>query len=91
VNRATTLGLARVANAWAGLRSFAPDRAPVVGYDPRADGFFWLAGQGGYGIQISTALAEVAAALAAHSQPPAPIVAAGLDPEAISVTRLIRS
>jgi D-arginine dehydrogenase len=46
---------------WAGLRSFAPDRRPVVGEDPRVPGFFWLAGQGGIGIESSAALAEVAA------------------------------
>ena len=46
---------------WAGLRTFAPDRTPVVGPDPSVEGFFWLAGQGGYGIQTAPALAVVAA------------------------------
>ena len=41
----------RVEASWAGLRSFAPDRTPVAGFDRTAEGFFWLAGQGGYGIQ----------------------------------------
>ncbi|WP_309750868.1 FAD-dependent oxidoreductase, partial [Novosphingobium sp.] len=44
---------------WAGLRSFAPDRLPVYGFDPRADGFFWFAGQGGFGIQTAPAAAEL--------------------------------
>lgn len=53
----------RVAHRWAGLRTFAPDRAPVIGRDPRVPGFFWFAGQGGYGLQIAPALAALGAAL----------------------------
>jgi D-arginine dehydrogenase len=49
--------------AWAGLRSFAPDRAPIYGFDPRAEGFFWFAGQGGFGIQTAPAAALIGAAL----------------------------
>jgi len=48
---------------WSGLRTFAPDRVPVVGEDPRVRGFFWLAGQGGCGIETSGALGPVAADL----------------------------
>jgi D-arginine dehydrogenase len=48
---------------WAGLRTFAPDRVPVVGEDPRLPGFFWLAGQGGCGIETSPVLGRVAADL----------------------------
>jgi D-arginine dehydrogenase len=59
----TTLSVRRIAHRWAGLRTFAPDRTPVCGYDPRTEGFFWLAGQGGYGIQTSPALARLAARL----------------------------
>ncbi|MEZ5258916.1 MAG: FAD-binding oxidoreductase [Ilumatobacteraceae bacterium] len=51
VNESTTLGLRSVSSAWAGLRTFAPDRVPVIGADPELAGFWWLAGQGGYGIQ----------------------------------------
>jgi|LGOV01.1.fsa_nt_gb D-arginine dehydrogenase len=51
----------RVEGNWAGLRSFAPDRTPVVGFDAVANGFFWLAGQGGYGVQTSPALSVFAA------------------------------
>ncbi|MBW2457191.1 MAG: FAD-binding oxidoreductase [Deltaproteobacteria bacterium] len=46
--------------SWAGLRTFAPDTAPVVGEDPRLKGFFWLAGQGGWGIETSSALGQIA-------------------------------
>lgn len=49
--------------SWAGLRSFAPDRVPIYGFDDRADGFFWFAGQGGFGIQTAPAAAAIAAAL----------------------------
>mgnify|MGYP000418680905 FL=1 len=52
-----------VERKWAGLRSFAPDRLPVYGYDPHREGFFWLAGQGGSGIQTSPAAARLAAQL----------------------------
>jgi D-arginine dehydrogenase len=56
----TTHEITRVESNWAGLRSFAPDRTPVVGFDPGADGFFWLAGQGGYGVQTSPAMSLLA-------------------------------
>jgi len=52
----------RVERSWAGLRSFAPDRLPVYGFDAGAPGFFWCAGQGGFGIQTSPAAAKMAAA-----------------------------
>ncbi|MEE9454359.1 MAG: FAD-binding oxidoreductase [Paracoccaceae bacterium] len=58
-----TAPVTRVENSWAGLRSFAPDRTPVVGFDPAARGFFWLAGQGGYGVQTAPAISDLAAAL----------------------------
>lgn len=53
----------RVERSWAGLRTFAPDRRPVYGFDPDAAGFFWCAGQGGFGIQTAPAAAKLAAAL----------------------------
>jgi len=57
----TTLEVTRIERSWAGLRSFAPDHDPVAGFDPDHRGFFWLAGQGGYGIQTSPALSLFAA------------------------------
>ena len=57
--QATGLDVRRVRSSWAGLRSFAPDRVFVAGFDPRTTGFFWLAGQGGYGIQSAPALAAL--------------------------------
>ena len=60
----------RVRHRWAGLRTFAPDKTFVVGCDPRLEGFFWLAGQGGYGVQTSPGLAEIASALINQSALP---------------------
>ena len=59
----------RVSKSWAGLRSFVADKTPVVGFD-QAPGFFWLAGQGGYGIQTSPALSRVAAAMILNQEFP---------------------
>ncbi len=61
--RATGIEVRRIGSSWAGLRSFAADDTFVVGFDPRADSFFWLVGQGGYGIQTAPCLAEVARSL----------------------------
>ena len=67
--RMTTMRVTRVERSWAGLRTFAPDRTPVVGFAPDAPGFFWLAGQGGYGIQTSPALSRLTADLIAGRDP----------------------
>ncbi len=61
--KVTDWRIAAVERRWAGLRSFAPDRAPVYGADPDAEGFFWFAGQGGFGIQTAPAAARLAAQL----------------------------
>ena len=53
----------RVERKWAGLRSFAPDRLPVIGRDGAHDAFFWFAGQGGFGIQTAPAAAQLAGSL----------------------------
>ncbi|RWC47204.1 FAD-binding oxidoreductase [Mesorhizobium sp.] len=58
LQRATTIDVRRIEHQWAGLRSFVSDASPVVGFDDKAEGFFWLAGQGGYGIKTSPALAR---------------------------------
>jgi D-arginine dehydrogenase len=56
------------------------DGEPVAGFAPDAPGFFWLAGQGGYGIQTAPALGRLAAALALRRPVPTDLVAAGVDP-----------
>jgi glycine/D-amino acid oxidase-like deaminating enzyme len=62
LNQVTTLGIRGVRTAWTGLRTEAADGIPVAGFDAEAPGFYWLAGQGGYGFQTSAAMAELAAA-----------------------------
>ncbi|MCK0129074.1 FAD-binding oxidoreductase [Erythrobacter sp. F6033] len=59
--RVTDWNIEAVERRWAGLRSFAPDRLPVYGADPEVDGFFWFAGQGGFGIQTAPAAARLGA------------------------------
>ena len=63
VTEFTTLEVRRISHRWAGLRTFAADRVPVAGFAPDAPGFFWLAGQGGYGLQTAPAMAEIVEAL----------------------------
>lgn len=84
VNEATTLGLRSVRTAWAGLRTFAPDRSPVAGPDPDVADFVWSAGQGGYGIQMAPALARVVAALALGRPMPSDVA---LTPDQLSAAR----
>ncbi|MBL4750930.1 MAG: FAD-binding oxidoreductase [Amylibacter sp.] len=67
--QAVTISVTKLNHSWAGLRSFAPDRTPVVGFDPQADSFFWLAGQGGYGVQTAPALSCLTAALCLGQKP----------------------
>ena len=74
VEERTTMKVARIHSRWAGLRTFAPDRHPVLGFDQQAEGFFWLAGQGGYGLQTSPAVAQIVESLIAGA--PWPIEAA---------------
>lgn len=61
--QAVAFDVTRVEHSWAGLRTFAPDRAPVIGFSPKAEGFFWLAGQGGFGVQTAPGAARFAADL----------------------------
>lgn len=75
--RAFDWHIQKVEHCWAGLRSFAPDRAPVYGYDGKAPGFFWFAGQGGFGIQTAPAAADIGAALLLDR--PLPDVVRGID------------
>jgi D-arginine dehydrogenase len=78
VERATTLQVRRVGRKWAGLRSFVKDKTLVAGFAPDAPGFFWLAGQGGYGIMTSPAMGRIAAALVEGRDIPADIAEAGV-------------
>jgi glycine/D-amino acid oxidase-like deaminating enzyme len=74
------LGRAEVVRYWACLRTFAPDRRPVIGSDPRVEGLHWLAGLGGFGMTTGVAAAEVLAR-SFSGQPP---------PPELTVRRLLR-
>lgn len=78
---ATTFPITRPTHSWAGLRSFVPDRTPVAGFAPDAPGFFWLAGQGGYGVQTAPTLAALTHALCCDAPlPVASGIVAALNP-----------
>lgn len=81
--------IAAVERRWAGLRSFAPDRLPVYGFDPACAGFFWFAGQGGFGIQTAPAAARLAAQLLLGHQRDA--MTAALDATRYSPARFMQS
>lgn len=92
IEAATTLSIRRPTRTWSGLRTFAPDGDLVIGADPRCEGFFWLAGQGGYGIQSAAGASLMAAdlllgrnldpSLAAHGVRAALLSPARLDAQA---------
>jgi D-arginine dehydrogenase len=78
----------RISHRWAGLRTFAPDKTPVVGPDSGSEGFFWLAGQGGYGIQTAPAMARTAAGLLTSGKIPEDLAALGVGAEDLAPGRL---
>lgn len=84
---ATTMGVRRIAKSWAGMRSFASDRLPVIGPASDHPRFFWLAGQGGYGILSSPALGSLAAALLTGDKVPDGFLREGLSPSRFSPER----
>lgn len=88
VERYTTLTVSRIAGRWAGLRTFAADRVPVAGFAPDAPGFFWLAGQGGYGLQTAPAMAAAAEALITRAPWPETLREAGVTPDLLAPGRL---
>jgi D-arginine dehydrogenase len=87
IEAATTLEIRRIKNKWAGLRSFVADKNLVVGYDPVIEGLFWLAGQGGYGIQTGESAGRLAASLARGKAMPGDIAALGVAEAALSPAR----
>lgn len=87
LERATSLRPKRVLNRWAGLRVFVPDRSPLVGPDPAAEGFMWCAALGGYGIQTAPAMARLCAGLATGRGIPADL--AGIDAADVAPARAL--
>ena len=87
IEHATTFRIRRIERRWAGLRSFVADKTPVAGFDPGLPGFFWCAGQGGYGIQTAPAMGMVVAALAAGEGLPEGVRELGLEESVLSPAR----
>ena len=87
VMAATTLVLRHIRRRWAGLRSFVADRAPVIGPDPQREGFFWLAGQGGFGIMTSSSAARCTVGLIVDGKLPADLRLLGLSAADLSPAR----
>ncbi|MEZ5925191.1 MAG: FAD-binding oxidoreductase [Hyphomicrobiaceae bacterium] len=88
IERASTMQIKRIQRSWAGLRSFVADRSTVTGYDPDIEGFYWCAGQGGYGIETSNGMGRVTAALARGEAVPADIRALGVTEADLGPERL---
>jgi D-arginine dehydrogenase len=88
VQRAMDIEIRHIRHSWAGLRSFVADRSPVIGVDPERAGFFWLAGQGGFGIMTSPAAARAVAGLVVSGSLPEEMHALGLTEEMLSAQRL---
>lgn len=84
----TTVPVTRIAHRWAGLRSFVADRIPTAGFDPEAPGFFWLVGQGGYGLQTAPAMAAIVEALIAGGPWPEGLAELGVTADVIGPERL---
>ena len=91
ISNATTLQIRRIHSKWAGLRSFVADRTLVAGYDAQVPGFFWLAGQGGYGIQTARGASRAAAALIAERALPGDLQDLGLRAQDLSPQRIAAS
>lgn len=87
IEQATTLTIRRPASTWAGLRTFARDGEIVIGFDAAQPGFFWLAGQGGYGLQSAAGASRLAAALLLGEPLPDELAAQGVEPAAVSPHR----
>ncbi|MGE8567084.1 MAG: NAD(P)/FAD-dependent oxidoreductase [Achromobacter sp.] len=88
IETATTLTIRRPSHVWAGLRSFVPDGDMVVGFDDAQRGFFWLAAQGGYGIQSAAGVSALAAALVTGQALPVDLIDQGVAPSLMTPLRL---
>lgn len=88
IEEVTTLRIRRPTRTWAGLRSFVADGDLVAGFDPQVPGLFWVAGQGGYGIQTSPAMGQASAALVRGEALPDHLHGFGLTAAMLSPARL---
>ena len=90
IEEATTMTIRRPTRTWAGLRSFVPDGELVGGFDSAAPGFFWVAGQGGYGIQTAAAMGQACRAILLGQPLPEPLSKLGISADRLSPQRLRR-
>jgi D-arginine dehydrogenase len=88
IEEATTMTIRRPTRTWAGLRSFVPDGELLGGFDPIVPGFFWLAGQGGYGIQTAAAMGQACSSILLGQSMPEPLARLGISAERLSPRRL---
>jgi D-arginine dehydrogenase len=84
---ATNIAIKSIKSEWAGLRTFSRDRNPIIGFDHRCDDFFWLAGQGGYGIQTAPAITALSRSLLCNEALPHHLIVQGIDPRDYSPER----
>ena len=89
LQNATNFNIKKINHKWAGLRSFFPDRTPIVGEDPLQSGFYWLAGQGGYGIQTSPGISKIIECLITGTKWPDYLSDNYITPETLSPKRKI--
>jgi D-arginine dehydrogenase len=90
IQNASQIRVQHIIRKWAGLRSFVRDGCPVVGFDPECDGFFWLAGQGGYGIETSPAMGRLCATLLGGNGVPSDLAKLGITQTAVSPSRFLQ-
>ena len=87
IERMTSMTVGRISHSRAGLRTFTADKTPVVGFAPDAEGFFWLVGQGGYGIETSPAMGELTCALIIDGRAPDHFKKAGFSAQDVAPVR----
>jgi len=90
IEEATTMTIRRPTRTWAGLRSFVPDGELVGGFDPTTSEFFWVAGQGGYGIQTAAAMGQTCSSFLLGQPIPSALAALGISAERLSPKRMRR-
>jgi D-arginine dehydrogenase len=89
IQQATSFEIKTLKKSWAGLRTFAPDKLPVYGFDPEVMGFYWCVGQGGWGIQTAPAAGALCASQILEMPIPQALYEAGVDPGCYAPTRAL--
>ncbi len=87
IEEMTSMAVKHIHHKWSGLRTFSPDRVPVAGFDDKKSGFFWLVGQGGYGLQTAPAMADITSSLISGADFPARLFDMGITSNDVSPSR----